>query len=285
MPSCAACSSVPNSHLAAQPGGICGKKGNGIPEGASGSPPLRSPCSLARWQPPTHLPGGVSSAQTPDRAARGCQKPTRGTCRGGAGRASPPEAELNHITAHHLCSVPPGPGSQRCPRPVPPAWFAREAFHARCPLPKLLSASHETTQLQQGAGAGSSRAPFPRVCAQGRDGAGSSPPPTRPQSFERDRGRVLTFSTSSLQSCGGHRATGKEISVGDVEKHRALTPTRKDAPRAGSGDELALHPAAAARLVPLGLGPAALSSVSQRVSEAGPPQPAAQLRSLPGLLW
>lgn len=88
--------------------------------------------------------------------------------------------------------------------------------------------------------------------------------PRHPQSFERGRGRVLTFSTSSLQSCGGHRATGKEISVGDVEKHRALTPSGEDAPRAGSGDELALHPAAAAGLLPLGLGPAPLSSVSQR---------------------
>lgn len=61
MPSCTACSSVPNSHLAAQAGGICAKKGTGIPKGASGSPPQRSPCSLACWQPPQQLSGGVST--------------------------------------------------------------------------------------------------------------------------------------------------------------------------------------------------------------------------------
>lgn len=43
-------------------------------------------------------------ARTPEQAVRGCQKPTQGTCRGGAGRALPPGAELNHVAAHHLCS-------------------------------------------------------------------------------------------------------------------------------------------------------------------------------------
>lgn len=156
------------------------------------------------------------------------------------------------------------------------------------PFPNRCRHHIEPRSYSIGAGADSSRAPFPRVRTHGRDGAGSSPPPTRPERLEHDCSRVLTFSTSSLQSCGGHRATGKEISVGDVEKHSALTPTGKDAPRtqqAGSGDELALHPAAAVRLVPLPLQPAPSSSVSQRVSKAVPPQPAAQLQSLPGLLW
>lgn len=87
------------------------------------------------------------------------------------------------MAAHHLCSQAPGPGSQRCSHPVPRSQFARDARCGRLahgagvPLPKSLSASHETTQLQQGARAGSTRAPFPRVGAPGRDGAGSSPPP------------------------------------------------------------------------------------------------------------
>lgn len=221
MPSCTACSSVPNSHLAAQAGGICAKKGTRIPKGASGSTPaaltlLHSPLAAlpaAFWrsQHPSGSPGkeqdlgldplrrvksglhdrlqashqrGLfvrplspcsSSARTPDRALRGCQKPPRGTCRGGA--------ELSHVAAHHLCSQAPGPGSQRCPHPVPRSQFAWDARCGRLdhgagvPLPKSLSASHETTQLQQRAEAGSTRAPFPRVGTPGRDGAGSSPPP------------------------------------------------------------------------------------------------------------
>lgn len=85
-----------------------------------------------------------------------------------------------------------------------------------------------------------------------------------PRRFEHKFSWVLTFSTSSLQSCRGHRATGKEISVGDVGKHLALTPMGKDAPwtqEANSRDKLALHPAAAATLMPLPLTPAPMSSV------------------------
>lgn len=55
-------------------------------------------------------------------------------------------------------------------------------------------------------------------------------PLNTPRRSEHNSSWILTFSTSSLQSCRGHRATGKEISVGDVAKHSALTPTGKGAP-------------------------------------------------------
>lgn len=67
-----------------------------------------------------------------------------------------------------------------------------------------------------------------------RVGRSLQPPPlnaaSAPKRFEHHFSWVLTFSTSSLQSCGDHRATGKEVSVGDVERHSALTPMGKDAP-------------------------------------------------------
>lgn len=98
-------------------------------------------------------------------------------------------------------------------------------------------------------------------------------PLNTPRRFEHNSSSVLTFSTSSLQSCRGHRATGEEISVGGVVRHSALTPTGKDAPwtqQGNSRDKPALHPAAAARSMPLPLIPAPSSSVSQWESKSLP---------------
>lgn len=155
--------------------------------------------------------------------------------------------------------------------------------------------SHEPYSCRIRTGADNSNVPLTLPCVRVGAQAGRSPQHPRPlnttstpRRFEHNFSWVLTFSTSSLQSCRGHRATGKEISVGDVEKHSALTPIGKDAPwtqQANSGDKLALHPAAAARLMSPPLIPAPLSSVSQWEDKSRPPEPAAlQLCSLPGLL-
>lgn len=112
-------------------------------------------------------------------------------------------------------------------------------------------------------------------------------PLNTPRRSEHNSSWILTFSTSSLQSCRGHRATGKEISVGDVAKHSALHQQARvlHGQQANSRDKPALHPAAAARSMPLPLIPAPSSSVSQWESKFMPPEPAArQLCSLPGLL-
>lgn len=147
--------------------------------------------------------------------------------------------------------------------------------------PWLIPSCSHCTDNTEGSGLGHTTAVGPGPPQHPR-------PLNTPRRFEHNSSWVLTFSTSSFQSCRGHRATGKEISVGDVVKHSALTPTGKDAPwtqQANSRDKPALHPAAAARSMPLPLIPAPSSSVSQRESESLPPAPAAcQLCSLPGLL-
>jgi len=113
-------------------------------------------------------------------------------------------------------------------------------------------------RIRTGADGSSTPLLLPGTCAGTRAGGRTQhphppTPPARPEGYEHNFSWVLTFSTSSLQSCRGHRATGKEISVGGVEKHLALTPAGKATPwtqQANSRDKLALHPAATARSMP-----------------------------------
>lgn len=129
-----------------------------------------------------------SSAQTPDGALRGCQKPPRGACRGGA--------ELNQVAAHHLCSPTPGPGSQRCPHPVPRSQFARDARCGRLApwgwgSPSQIAVSITSNHTATAGGRGWQHScPFPS-CGRTGEGRSRQLPATRRASSAVAAGYLL----------------------------------------------------------------------------------------------
>lgn len=227
--------------------------------------------------PPELLPAAAGDVHCPCSSSVWSQLDGLGQGLPGAhGGSEPWPQEQSWVTPHHqLCSCHTVQGSEP-PFTTHTHLDAREVSSTRESQQAHGSSQAAVIALNHTEGSGlghaTAVAPDPPCLPAGRVPQHPRPLNT-PRRFEHNSSWVLTFSTSSFQSCRGHRATGKKISVGDVVKHSALTPTGKDAPgthQANFRDKPALHPAAAAKSLPLPLVPAPSSSVSQWESKSLP---------------